>query len=252
MHARLTRHLMSIIKRAKNSWLRAQVQTVTNWHFVMSTRGKTSIHSLFRVLTSTIEIILNVLLPNSCRNSAFNRYGNAITHSKSWLGIYKFFKLVKDPRARGLNNKRDGIVRAMQHELIDSMSTENPKEKILFHIIKLICEYNTHLNKVRDKKHTELLVDIQSTSSETVVATMIELSIIIEENISIEMKGKKGSITHDRWIRNGPHFVALMSCYIIDWGVEEDRNKIKKPDITLISCSTFLHYGEVDDEDAGT
>ena len=81
----------------------------------------------------------------------------------------------------------------------------------------------------------EFLADIQIASHGSVVVTMLELSIMIEEKISAYMKGKKGSLMHDGWIRHGTNFVALISYCVINWGVIEEVNKIDKPEITLIS-----------------
>ena len=57
----------------------------------------------------------------------------------------------------------------------------------------------------------DLLGDIGPTSHHKVVTTMLELSIIIEDNVSHEMKGRKGSVLHDRWSRRGDHSVTIMA-----------------------------------------
>lgn len=175
-----------------------------------------------------------------------------MTHSKSCLGVDNCTKLVKDLRAHNSNGKKDGMFRSIQKKLLDSMSKANPKDRCLFRVIKLICDHNIPITKVRDKSFMDLLGDIEPTSYETVVATMLELAIIIEEKIAREIKGRKGSILHDGWSRYGVHYVALMACYMIDWGEDEDGNRIEKPEITLISCSTLPYHDEADDEDADT
>ena len=182
----------------------------------MSTRVKRSIRSFVHVLTSTIELISNVLLIHYFRSSALNRHGYAMAHSKSCLGMDNCIKLVKFLRAHVSNSKKNGMFRSIQEKLIDSIFIENPKDKNLFRMIKLICEHNMSIIKIRDKRHVELLRDIEPVSHETVFSEILELSITIEEKISSEMKGRKGSILHDGWSRCGTHFFYLMACCVID------------------------------------
>ena len=161
-------------------------------------------------------------------------------------------KLFKDLRAHGLNDKKDGMFHTMQNKLIDSIPMENPKDKTLFRVIKIICDHNMLFNKVRHKRHMELLAEIQPASHEKIVDKMLQLSIIIEQKRSAELKGKKGIFRHDGWNRRGTHFVALMAFYVIYWDVEEDGNKIEKLEINFISFPTLLHNYEADDEDVDT
>ena len=87
---------------------------------------------------------------------------------------------------------------------------ENPKDETLFRIIKIICEHIIPINKAIYKKHMELLAVIQPASRETVVDAMLKFSIINEEKISAQLEGKKGSLVHGGWSRNGTHFVTLI------------------------------------------
>ena len=62
---------------------------------------------------------------------------------------------------------------------------------------KLICEHKIHVTNIKEKIHVELLWFVENALCYTVVAAMLELSIIIEERIIREMKDRKGSIMYD-------------------------------------------------------
>jgi hypothetical protein len=47
---------------------------------------------------------------------------------------------------------------------------------------------------------------------------MLELSLIVEEKITAEMKGKRGIIMHDRWNKYSRHYVCLLAMYLVDTG----------------------------------
>ena len=75
-----------------------------------------------------------------------------MNNSKSCLGVENCIKLVKDLRAHDSNGKNNGLFRSVQKKLLNSIPKENPKEKYIFHSIKLICELNTPIANIRDKK----------------------------------------------------------------------------------------------------
>jgi hypothetical protein len=47
---------------------------------------------------------------------------------------------------------------------------------------------------------------------------MLELSLIVEEKVAAEMKGKKGTIMHNGWSKYSRHYVCLLATYLVDAG----------------------------------
>ncbi len=47
---------------------------------------------------------------------------------------------------------------------------------------------------------------------------MLELSLIVEEKIAAEIKGKKGIIMHDGWSKYSRHYFCLIAKYSVDAG----------------------------------
>jgi hypothetical protein len=91
----------------------------------------------------------------------------------------------------------------------------------------------------------------EETSYKTFVATMFELSLIIEAKIQAEMKGKVGTILHDGWSKYSRHYIALLACYMVKTGKRDGNNNNKmKPVITLLTCTTLPYNdNEEGDED---
>jgi hypothetical protein len=55
------------------------------------------------------------------------------------------------------------------------------------------------------------VINCARTFHKTFTNTMLELSLIVEEKIAAEMKGKRGIIMHDGWVNiPGTMFVCLL------------------------------------------
>ena len=76
----------------------------------------------------------------------------------------------------------------------------------------------------------------KNVSHETLVETMLHLSLIVEEKIAKEMKDQKGCILHDGWSKYGRHYVALMASYLVERSEGDFENVVR-----LLSCSTLPH-----------
>jgi hypothetical protein len=60
------------------------------------------------------------------------------------------------------------------------------------------------------------VINCERTSQKTFTNTMLELSLIVEEKIAAEMKGKKWTIIHDGWSKYSKHYVCLLATYLVD------------------------------------
>jgi hypothetical protein len=81
---------------------------------------------------------------------------------------------------------------------------------------------------------------------------IMELSFIVEEMISAEIKGKKGIIMHGGWSKFARHYVCLLASYLIPNGKQDSEGEdVMEPVMTLLTCTTLPHdNGCNDNEDA--
>lgn len=74
---------------------------------------------------------------------------------------------------------------------------------------------------------------------------MFELTLIVEQKIAKEIKGKKGIIMHDGWSKFARHYVCLLACYLIGSGKRgNDGEEIMEAVTTLLTCTTLPHDDE--------
>ena len=103
--------------------------------------------------------------------------------------------------------------------------------------------YNIPLTKVNDPVFRSLLsCSGTKVSYPTLVNTMLELSLIVEEKIAAEMKGKRGIIMHDGWSKFSRHYVCLLVAYMASTGKRGiNGEEVTKPVMTLLTCTTLPH-----------
>jgi hypothetical protein len=183
------------------------------------------------------------------RSSLATAYGNPVTHAKSCYGESNLLQLVIETRDNNDGDGNSDSKKKKQTELFASLLAKaTPSEIALDTWMGLVCLYNTPITRMSDKVFCKYLM-CEETSYKTFVATMFELSLIVEAKIQKEMEGKVGTILHDGWSKYSRHYIALLACYMVDKG-KRDGNNMKKmePVITLLTCST-LPYNEDEDED---
>jgi hypothetical protein len=76
--------------------------------------------------------------------------------------------------------------------------------------MKLVCLHDTLIHNMNDSNFCDV-INCERTSHKIFTDTMLELSLIAEEKIAAEMKGKKGIIMHDGGVSiPGSMFVCLL------------------------------------------
>ncbi len=132
---------------------------------------------------------------------------------------------------------------------LDIYSTYKAKhsaqDRALHYWMQLVCLHNIPFTKIKDHNFSSLLI-CNEVSYDVFIPTMLELSIV-EEKISKEMEGKKGTIIHDSWRKFAKHYICLLAVYIICTGKRiVEGEMLMEPVITLLTCTTLPH-----DEAAG-
>lgn len=169
-------------------------------------------------------------------------YTNPIDHAKRCWGIVYLEKLVNTAR------KHSGLSDSKRQAAIEVfMLNPTDEEKSLFHWMKLVCLHNEPISKITDRDFGSML-GCEKTSIKVFMATMFELSLIVEEKIAAEMKGAKGTIVHDSWSVFSRHYVCLLACYLIATGKRDANGDMCMETVmTLLTCTTLP--GSVDDEE---
>lgn len=161
-------------------------------------------------------------------------YGNPVSHLKTCIGEVELNRMVMEQReVDGLKNKKgpkQGLL---------SMLKANPQDLALDIWIRLVCKHNVPLSKIHDKEFRTFLT-CEKLSYPTLVDTLLHLSLVVEEKIAAEMKGKKGCIMHDGWSKYARHYVCLLATYLADTGMRDSSGEpIEEPVTTLLACSTL-------------
>ncbi len=81
----------------------------------------------------------------------------------------------------------------------------------------MVCLHNTLIHKMNDSNFCDV-INCKRTSHKTFTDAMLVLSLIVEEKIAAEMKGKIGIIMHDGWSKYSRHYVCLLATYLVDAG----------------------------------
>ena len=81
----------------------------------------------------------------------------------------------------------------------------------LFSWLELVCGHNIPPSKTRNKEFAKHL-NVDPVSYNTLVETMLHLTLLVEEKIAKEMKGLKGTILHDGWSRYVVKSTSYLFC----------------------------------------
>ena len=138
---------------------------------------------------------------------------------------------------KSLDNNQGQEVLKIQQSLRDAVCQANLQDKSLAVLLELMCLHNIAPNKFRSESFMKFIdVKEKDISHAVLVETLLHLSLVVEEKIAKEMKGKKGCILHDGWSKYGRHYVALMVSYLI-----EIKKGEWKTVVWLVSCTTLPH-----------
>ena len=151
--------------------------------------------------------------------------------------------MVIDMRRDYALTKDDELVKRKRQTYINECHLATSQDKGIYQALIYAILHNTPLGKFKDKSYTDHLKE-ETPSLDVILATMLELTLIVEEKIAAEMKGKKIVITHDGWSRFGRHYVALFVIYChTPQGGREDAVEQR---IRLLSVSTLSAETEGD------
>jgi len=167
-------------------------------------------------------------------------YTNPVTHAIScYGGIEALNHLVHQQRAQDMAS----TVRGKNKMQLDIMSAFNmkasPQDTALYTWMMLVCIHNTPITKINSADFCNLLC-CDSLSYHTFVDTMLLLTMIVEEKIAAEIKGKKGTIMHDGWSKFSRHYVCLLASYMVSTGKRNNNGEVLwEPVMTLLTCTTL-------------
>ena len=187
---------------------------------------------------------------NVTKSTSKTAYGNPVIHAKSCYGEANIIQYVLDSRATNDDVGNGASKRQTQSTLFSTfMEKPTPLEFALNIWMGLVCNYNTPITRMGDKVFCSFLT-CEEVSYKTFVATMFELSLIVEAKIQVEMKGKVGTILHDGWSKYSRHYIALLASYMVNT-TKRDGNgrKVMKSVITLLTCSTLPYHDDEEGDD---
>ena len=163
---------------------------------------------------------------NVTKSKVKTAYGNPVVHAKSCYGEANIQQHVRDVRAANNDDVANSdSKRQTQTTLFSALIDKPTPSEIALNIwMGLVCKYNTPISRMRDKEFSSFLT-CEEISYETFVATMFELSLIVEAKIHVEMKGKVGTILHDGWSKYSRHYIALLASYMVNTGKRDGNGK---------------------------
>jgi hypothetical protein len=88
------------------------------------------------------------------------------------------------------------------------------------------------------------VINCERTSHKTFTNTMLELSLIVEEKIAAEMKGKKKNIIHNGGSKYSRHYVCLLAMYLVDAGKNDASGQQMTESISILMTVTTLPQDE--------
>jgi hypothetical protein len=88
------------------------------------------------------------------------------------------------------------------------------------------------------------VINCERTSHKTFTDTMLELSLIVEEKVAAEMKGKKGIIMHDWWSKYSRPYVCLLATYLVDTGKNDASGQQMMESVNTLMTVTTLPQDE--------
>ncbi len=174
-------------------------------------------------------------------SSSTTSYSNPISHITSCCcGVAYLHSLVR--AAREDDGLKDGK-EARQQKLHEASCRANPQDLALHTWMKLVCLHNTPIQKMNDSNFCDG-INCERTSHKTFTNTMSELSLIVEEKVAAEMKGKKGIIIHDGWSKYSRHYVCLLATYLVDTGKNDASGLQMMESVNTLMTVTSLPQDE--------
>jgi hypothetical protein len=174
-------------------------------------------------------------------SSSKTKYSNPISHITSCCsGVTYLHSLVC--AAREDAGLRDGK-EARQQKLHEALYWENLQDLALHTWMKLVCLHNTPIHKMNDSNFCDV-INCERISQKTFTNTKLELSLIVEEKIAAEMKGKKGVIMHNGWRKNSRHYVCLLATYLVVAGKTDVLGQQMMESVNTLMTATALPQDE--------
>jgi hypothetical protein len=177
-------------------------------------------------------------------SSSRTKYSNPTAHLATCLGgINHLHNLVRE--AREEDGADNGVI-SRQVKLREALCMANPQDEALYTWMRLVCLHNTAITKINDQDFCNIL-SCENLLYNTLVETMIELSIVVEEKIAAVMKVKRGTILHDGWSKFARHYVCLLALYLVPTGKKDACGEdVMEAVITMLTCTTLPHDKEDD------
>jgi hypothetical protein len=179
-------------------------------------------------------------------SSTKTKYSNPISHITTCCSeVSQVYNLVRAAyKDAGLDN---GSKAARQQKLHKALCQANPQDLALHTWMKLVCLHNTSIYKINNSNICDVL-SCAKTSHKTFTNTMLELSLIVEEKITAEMRGKRGIIVHDGWSKYSRHYACLLATYLVDTGkIDVLGQEVIESINTLLTVTTLPHDDEEND-----
>ena len=113
----------------------------------------------------------------------------------------------------------------------------------LAYVDEVVCLHNTPIHKMNDSEFCDM-INCERTSHTIFTNTMLELSMIVEEKVAAEMKGKKGTIMHDGWSKYSRHYVCFFAMYLVDTGKNDASGQKMMDSVNILMTVTTLPQDE--------
>lgn len=128
------------------------------------------------------------------------------------------------------------------------------QELALHQWMKLVCVHNTPITKMMEPDFCNAFICNKTISYGVFIDTMIELSMIVEEKIAAEMKGKRGTIIHNDddgcWSKFSRHYVCLLARYMVETSKRDSNGgMLMEPVLTLLTCTTLPHDDSLEESE---
>ncbi len=174
-------------------------------------------------------------------SSSITRYSNPISHITSCCGGVTYLcNLVRAAcEDAGLEDGKE----VRQQKLHEALCQENLQDLALHTWMKLVCLHNMPIHKMNDSNFYDV-INCERTSHKTFTDTMLQLSLIVEEKIAAEMKGKKGIIVHDGGSKYSRHYVCLLAMYLVDAGKTDVSGQQMMESVNTLMTVTTLPQDE--------
>ena len=127
-----------------------------------------------------------------------------------------------------------------QADLLNTFQLKTGEQDNSLHTaITVVCKHNLPITMACSPDFRHFLTH-KEYSYTTVVDTMVSLSIIVEEKLSKEMTGVKGTIMYDGWSKFSTHYVALLASYLRPTKKQSNEGHAQMEMVTrLLTCTTL-------------